>query len=294
MNTKNKQTTAAALIIVVFLILVGIFAYFEYFEQEEVIEETEPLKEIDDRISPYTNQGITIEILRMRHRGLTDLLLKFGTKWKNEPTFYWITDVDGKLCDTSQIEASAGMGGSGTFTDWDTITKESRVNYYTKEEQVKSEIKIILVEQVKSGFLGRKTRDIEREEIRLSYDYRTGRWTGDDSFKDYDGVGHYLGETFELWFNIYQSDYDHDGIPYWTEVNVLGTNPTIDDSALDPDNDGIPSSWEWKWDYDPLVWDDHRNLDPDIDGIENIEEYQMRKWFSNPYQPDVYVETDGM
>ena len=93
---------------------------------------------------------------------------------------------------------------------------------------------------------------------------------------------------------MYQEDYDHDGIPFWTEVNILGTDPTVDDSVLDPDNDGIPTSWEWKWDYDPWVWNDHNNLDPDLDGIENIEEYQMKKYFSDPYQPDIYIETDGM
>ena len=93
---------------------------------------------------------------------------------------------------------------------------------------------------------------------------------------------------------MYQTDFDHDGIPYWTEVNVLGTDPREDDSVLDPDRDGIVSVWEWRWGYDPHVWDDHVNLDPDIDGIENIEEYEMEKWFADPYQPDIYVEVDGM
>ena len=47
----------------------------------------------------------------------------------------------------------------------------------------------------------------------MNYDYRTGRWDGkDDSFMDVDGYGHYVGETFEVWFNIYQTDYDHDGV----------------------------------------------------------------------------------
>jgi hypothetical protein len=62
----------------------------------------------------------------------------------------------------------------------------------------------------------------------------------------------------------------------------------------DPDNDNIPTVWEWKWGYDPFVWDDHEVLDPDIDGIENIEEYQMRKFLANPYHQDIYVEVDGM
>ena len=88
--------------------------------------------------------------------------------------------------------------------------------------------------------------------------------------------------------------YDQDGIPYWAEVNVIKTDPRIDDSKLDPDGDGIPTSWEWKWNYDPKIWDDHVNLDPDIDGLENIEEYQMHKWFANPFSQDIYVEVDGM
>jgi hypothetical protein len=41
-------------------------------------------------------------------------------------------------------------------------------------------------------------------------------------------------------------------------------------------------------------WDNHSNLDPDIDGIENIEEYHMRKWFADPYHQDIYVEADSM
>jgi hypothetical protein len=111
---------------------------------------------------------------------------------------------------------------------------------------------------------------------------------------DEDGYGHYRGETFDVWFHLYQTDSDSDGIPYWTEVNVLAADPRVDDSKLDPDNDGIPTDWEWKWGYDPNTWDDHYTLDPDIDGVENIEEYQMRKYFADPFQRDIYIESDGM
>ncbi|MBN1280595.1 MAG: hypothetical protein JXA00_03000, partial [Candidatus Thermoplasmatota archaeon] len=141
---------------------------------------------------------------------------------------------------------------------------------------------------------GRRTSDVEQESITVTYDYRTGRWSGDDSLMDTDGYGHYLGETFEIWFNLYQIDYDNDFIPYWTEVNVLRTDPTVDDSTLDPDNDGIPTTWEWKWGYDPFTWDDHNNLDPDLDGLDNCEEYQMAKYFSNPFYENIYYEVDYM
>ena len=103
-----------------------------------------------------------------------------------------------------------------------------------------------------------------------------------------------LGETFEIWFNIYQIDNDGDFIPYWTEVNVLGTDPTVDDSKLDPDGDGAPTDWEWKWGFDPFTWDDHNNLDPDLDGIDNLEEYQMAKWFADPFIQNIYYEVDYM
>jgi hypothetical protein len=150
------------------------------------------------------------------------------------------------------------------------------------------------MEQIKSGLLGLKTQNVERDSFTVTYDFKTGRWSGKDNFKDYDGYGYYLGETFEIWFNVYQIDYDNDFIPYWTEVNVLGTDPTVDDSKLDPDGDGIPTTWEWKWGYDPFTWDDHNNLDPDLDGLDNIEEYQTAKWLSDPFIQDIYYEVDHM
>ncbi|MHA2366734.1 MAG: hypothetical protein ACXAC7_22465, partial [Candidatus Hodarchaeales archaeon] len=155
-----------------------------------------------------------------------------------------------------------------------------------------SDITISIFEQVRKGIF--RKNNVEKEKIQVTYDYRTGRWTGDDSFGDSDGYGHHVGETFEIWFNIYQTDYDQDSIPYWVEVNTLNTDPQVDDSKLDPDKDGIPTSWEWKWNYNPHIWDDHTNLDPDIDGLENIEEYQMHNWFANPFYQDIYIEVDGM
>ena len=163
-----------------------------------------------------------------------------------------------------------------------------------KQETDKSEITIELYERVTSGLFGRRSNDILQETIHVTYDYRTGRWTGDDYLKDEDGLGHYLGENIELWFNIYQTDKDGDYIPYWIEQNVLKTDPRVSDLLKDPDSDGIPTTWEWRWGYDPFIWDNHEMLDPDIDGIQNTEEYIMEKYFSNPYQQDIYIETDGM
>ena len=289
---KQEHYKIVAILIILVVIVAGISAFITLNEKEVKEEKTGEVKEefvLDDRVSPYTNQGLFIEMLRIRNRGLMDKMLKFGNSWKDTPSFYYTVEVDG------QLGSSKGhLGENEIFNLWDSIGKESSIDFYIEEEQKTSDVTISIIEVVNKGILGLRSSEVEKEKIHLIYDYRTGRWSGDDNFDDEDGYGHYLGEIYEIWFNVYQSDYDHDGIPYWTEVNVLGTDPTVDDRELDPDNDGIPTSWEWKWGYDPFVWNDHKNLDPDIDGIENIEEYQMRKWFSNPFQPNIYIETDNI
>lgn len=289
----KKITWLILLVIVVFLLVfLGALSYYILIESGKPIELSEETgMNYDDRISPDINQGLTVEVLRIRNRNLMEKMLIFGTKWRQTPNFYWIIDVDGKIADSSGF---VGFGSSGTFITWDTLGMETKQNFYVGEETETSDVRISIVEQVNTGLFGRKKTTVEKEKIVLEYDFRTGRWSGDDVFMDVDGYGHYLGESYEVWFNLYQADFDHDGIPYWIEVNVLGTDPTVDDGKLDPDSDGIPTNWEWKWGYDPIVWDDHKNLDPDVDGIENIEEYEMRKYFANPYQPDMYIETDGM
>ena len=287
---KNKLIVGTALLVVICLIASSVFVYFEFFAEEKEIPEKEPIEfKLDDRISPNINQGLIIEVNRIRNRDLMDFMYQFSKSWKYPPSYFYTINVDGGVG-----SAEGRIGEDGLFNVWDTFGRESSMSFYIESEQETSEVTISIVEKVTTGIIFKKTADVVKETIHVVYDYRTARWTGDDEFGDTDGLGHFLGDTYEVWFNIYQGDYDHDYIPYWTEVNVLGTDPTIDDSELDPDEDGIDSSWEWRWGYDPFTWDDHKNLDPDIDGIENIEEYQMAKWFADPFQPDIYIETDGM
>ena len=291
MAKKNKKTNKntkkiGAILVVSILLIAGVLIYIAYYmpddeEEPEMIVE----REIDDRISPLENQALTFEVLRIRHRGLYDKLMSRGTSWKTKPSFYPIVDID---------ELAYGTHGETMYTTWDTMFKEYKTSNDPEEEQLYSDIKFTIVERIPKGIIFKRFTDIERESLSFKYDYRTGRWTGDDYLGDEDGLGHYIGETFEVWFNIYQGDYDKDFIPYWTEVNVLGTDPRVDDSKLDPDGDGIPTAWEWKYGYDPLVWDDHKNLDPDVDGLENIEEYQMEKWLAEPFSQDIYCEIDYM
>ena len=279
-------------IVIIVLSISSVFIYSGYFAEKQ-IEKKEESTSIDDRISPLENQGFVIEILRIRHRGLLERLLKPGNSWKTPPSFYFITNMDG-LEYISKDVTQHGRTAEVTFNTWDTMFEENKILKDAEEEQETSTVTLTIVERVSSGLLGLKTQDIEQDSFTVTYDYRTGRWSGHDNYNDDDGYGHYLGKTFEIWFNLYQIDNDGDFIPYWTEVNVLETDPTVDDSELDPDNDGIPTAWEWKWGYDPFTWDDHKRLDPDLDGIENIEEYQMEKWFANPYIQDIYYEVDVM
>jgi len=146
--------------------------------------------------------------------------------------------------------------------------------------------------------------DSDDYDVELTYSIKTGMWTGGDYLNDPSGYGRLCGtddgtiyekdNDCEIWFDVYQNDFDGDGIPYWNEVNNIGTDPLVDDALKDPDNDGIPTSWEWKWGYDPVVWEDHKNLDPDEDSLNNSEEYITSQWFSDPFRKDVFVELDIM
>ncbi len=144
----------------------------------------------------------------------------------------------------------------------------------------------------------------EEDDADITYSIKTGHWTGEDQSNDPSGYGRLNGcddgsiyirdLDCELWFDIFQNDYDEDGIPYWTEVNDYGTDPETDNSGEDIDEDDVPIEWEWKWGYDPLVTEPHKNLDPDGDSIDNYEEFLTSQWNSDPYRKDLFIELDQM
>lgn len=145
----------------------------------------------------------------------------------------------------------------------------------------------------------------EKDIAKLSYSIKTGHWTGDDELSDPSGYGRLCGcddgsiysdeKDCEIWFDIYQNDFDYDNIPYWIEVNEYGTDPEIDNSLDDNDEDNIPMIWEHKWGYDPFVAEDHENIDPDNDSINNYEEFLTSKLYrSDPYRQDIFLEIDWM
>jgi len=166
-------------------------------------------------------------------------------------------------------------------------------------------------------------------DVEITYSIRYGCWWGDDHNEnnndpiktDLSGYGRLNGcddgsiyqheRDCEMLFTITQNDFDGDGIPYWSEVNILHTDPTIDDRGNDDDQDNIPIEWEYKYglnvwqnwhtgemqhrvEYDPFVFNDHTLLDPDDDGLSNYEEFLTSQWGSDPFRKDLFVELDEM
>lgn len=280
--TRNKMKVAS-IIIASLIIASGIFGYI-YYKPEEKKPEEKPIKQIDDQISPLSQQAVNFEIHRIRRKGIIiDQIMNngFGTRlinryvknlernklldslipgfgWDKTPVFSYVAVLDG-------YESN----GRVDYKAWDTgyinnnlykpieIWNSEGTGYIGEKENVDIEFKFI---EKNKGFL-KRTTDKVIESFKVNYDFRTGRWGGSDYLNDSDGYGHFNGSGYEMWFSIYQTDYDNDGIPYWTEVNIIETNPKIDDSKLDPDEDGL----------------------------QNTEEYFMKKWLSNPLYPEIYI-----
>jgi hypothetical protein len=154
--------------------------------------------------------------------------------------------------------------------------------------------------------------------VTLTYSIAAGIWWGDDYLEDPSGYGRLSGiddnsiyeqdKDCELWFTISQNDFDEDGFPYWLEVNKYNTSPLIDNRGEDADHDGIPIEWEYTFGveyseeglqgytmkYDPFKSENHATLDPDKDGLNNIEEYKTWQWGSDPFRQDIFIEIDQM
>jgi len=305
---KYKLKMIISILLMTCLIISGFFVYVEFFSEKEIMEEI-PEKEIDDRISPLTTQAVFFQVNRIRRKGIIDQMynagnpfdysprktknggpdlihrlegLRPGIGWDEKPIFNYIAILDG-YSHTGDVD----------FRNWDTGYINHCFFRNVKEEQPTAAI-IFKILEIDNKKLGNERNTREVESFEMVYDFRTGRWDGDDSLNDSDGYGHFNTSKYEVWFKIGQTDFDDDGIPWWTEVNVLHTNPQMDDSRLDPDNDGIPTSWEWKWNYSHTKWDNHTYLDPDNDGLANTEEWYMEKWLANPFYPEMYIEVDWM
>ncbi len=170
----------------------------------------------------------------------------------------------------------------------------------------------------------------DSSDIIIQYSIKTGHWTGEDYVGEFfwggpdpSGYGRANGcddnsiyqndRDCELWFDITQTDPDGDSIPYWTEMNIFHTDPTVNNANDDPNHDGIPLSWDYKWGfaqsfrhgpgghsfgynwtYNPFFSFNYSNLDPDNDGLTNYEEYLTSQWGSDPFRKDIFMEMDQM
>ena len=67
------------------------------------------------------------------------------------------------------------------------------------------------------------------------------------------------------------ADWDVEDIFTKTEISGYG-DENIQLSGEDTDLDGVPDWWETEFGYDPLVYDDHANIDEDGDALNNFEE----------------------
>ena len=320
-SLKNKNKTMdIAIILILILIISSLSVVVYYIELPGEKEEIVTVKEVDDRISPFTNQGVFLRIHRIRCKGIIDHMenagsgfvnslltpkdikidsdqdfnrlrllnvldgIRPGFGWDVRPSFYYVTVLDGY-----EFE------GRMVFNSWDSGYVNHLVFRNVSDEQPTTDVEIRIVEKKEEKkLIGTRMVEEEMECFRVTYDFRNGSWCGDDCFNDSDGYGHFDGSNYEVWFSISQTSADMDLIPFWTEVNVLGTDPLVDDTFLDPDGDGVPTVWEWRWGYDPLVWDNHSFLDPDCDGLQNVEEFMMEEWLADPFYPEVYLEVDYM
>jgi hypothetical protein len=141
-------------------------------------------------------------------------------------------------------------------------------------------------------------------EANIAYSLKTGHWTGDDWVGDPSGYGCLNGcddnsaykheRNCLLRFDINQTDPTGDGIPYWVKKYSYHLDPTKSYVGYDPNNDSIPITWDWKWEYKPFAYDDHSLLDPDHDALTNLQEYRALAYGADPFRRDIFLEVEQM
>ena len=290
-----------------------------------VVSTTQPKSDLQEDYEPFIDDlKVYVDIQQIRSLEKFDTQIPFREKIDrySDPDFYvkvFINDVETtsqvwkntKYIEDPEFTASASVPSDEEFVDikiqlWDWNIGFDRL----------CDISSVYDDGYRDSF-----------DVELSYSIKTGHWFGDDFpsisiwEEDPSGYGRLNGcddgsiyerdRDCELWFTIYQTDPDGDGIPYWSEVNVYGTDPEIDDSMLDDDGDDVPLWWEHKWGhymeynwhedeyyhiwiYNGTVYEDHYAIDTDEDGLDNVEEYLTAHWGSDPYRTDLFVELDEM
>ncbi|MCK5458731.1 MAG: hypothetical protein KAI20_02475, partial [Thermoplasmatales archaeon] len=156
---KQKLILGITLIVIACLILSSIFVYYVYFEDEEEDNGTETIViPPDDRISPLAEQTVSLEIHRIRKRGIEDVMRRTGRSWKKQPSFHFEVTLN-----------DATLTGE-TITGWDTdyVSWEPFRDIDSETEQCNIEFKIIeTTEKLLS------TIEDEIVSIDLVYDFKT-------------------------------------------------------------------------------------------------------------------------
>ena len=147
---RQKILIGVTLLVIACLLVSGTVVYYEYFATKKVTPIEKPIVALDDRISPLENQGVVLEVLRIRHRGLLDKLITRGNSWKNTPTFYFVTNMDG-LEYASKDVTQHGRTAEILFNTWDTFGQENKIMKDCDEEQETSTVTLTIVEQVKTA-----------------------------------------------------------------------------------------------------------------------------------------------
>ncbi|MCK5459187.1 MAG: hypothetical protein KAI20_04800, partial [Thermoplasmatales archaeon] len=106
---KQKLIIGITLLVVACLVISSIFVYYNFFDKEDETVEEEPEDAVvDDRISPLADQVVSLEINRIRKKGMEEKVRKIGNSWKNKPSFHYAAYLN-------DIEWS-----SGNINAWDT------------------------------------------------------------------------------------------------------------------------------------------------------------------------------
>jgi parallel beta-helix repeat protein len=82
--------------------------------------------------------------------------------------------------------------------------------------------------------------------------------------------------------------------PFMNGKLVKYIDKQIKIDGQDTDEDGAPDWWEEKWGYSPHISNDHVDLDPDQDALNNVEECYTDRYGSNPFRKDIFLEIDWM
>ena len=214
-----------------------------------------------------------------------------------EPTFYFKVLIDGN----NSIFWPQNYTGKEIEIEWPIAYK--KINYTNGVIPIQIELwKRGIID--KPCDIGRgKSPYLAGKSVTIFYNLTTGEWYGDDYLNDSDGYGHCSGfedgnyneDDCEIWFDIQESmPWEMAGrMTYWDKLKY-GLDPSKNYDDLDLDGDGVPCWWEDKYGYNPVVWEDHKHLDPDHDGLSNYEEYETSQWYSDPFAKDVFVEVDFM